>query len=345
MSRREIALEKISRYRGELMGAAMLFIVFFHVGLPRTDMFFGLRRMGNVGVDMFLFLSGMGLWFSWMKNSQSLPSDSHPSFISFYKRRFLRIYPAWLLVASVFYISKYLEGPRYSANIVDLIGDITLNWDFWLHDELTFWYIPATMMLYIFAPFYMELVRRHPVFRWLPVAMVMWCVIVQYVLPIHQAVGHIEIFWSRVPIFFIGVNMGEWIRQKKTIDGSAIWLILWLFVMSLAACIYLEQMRHGKFPLFLERMLYIPMTVSGLLLLCELFSLVPQWVRRSLTFVGTISLEMYLLHVQFVLLYIEKWGWSYWPKVLVCLALSLPLAWVLHKMIEFLIKPIEKRMK
>lgn len=248
MSRREIALEKISRYRGELMGAAMLFIVFFHVGLPRTDMFFGLRRMGNVGVDMFLFLSGMGLWFSWMKNSQSLPSGSHPSFISFYKRRFLRIYPAWLLVASVFYISKYLEGPRYSANIVDLIGDITLNWDFWLHDELTFWYIPATMMLYIFAPFYMELVRRHPVFRWLPVAMVMWCVIVQYVLPIHQAVGHIEIFWSRVPIFFIGVNMGEWIRQKKTIDGSAIWLILWLFVMSLAACIYLEQMRHGKFP-------------------------------------------------------------------------------------------------
>lgn len=345
MGRREIALEKMSRYRGELMGAAMLFIVLFHVGLPRADMFFGLRRMGNVGVDMFLFLSGMGLWFSWMKNSQSLSPGSHPSILSFYKRRFLRIYPAWLLVASVFYISKYVEGARYSANIVDLIGDITLNWDFWLHDELTFWYIPATMMLYIFAPFYMELVRRHPVFRWLPVAMVMWCVIVQYVLPVHQAVGHIEIFWSRVPIFFIGINLGEWIRQKKTVDGSAIWLILLLFVMSLAACIYLEQMRHGKFPLFIERMLYIPLTVTGLLLLCELFSYVPKWVSKSLTFVGTISLEMYLLHVQFVLVYIEKWGWSYWSKVLVCLALSLPLAWVLHKMIEFLIKPIEKKIK
>ena len=26
-----------------------------HVALPREDAFFGLRRMGNVGVDMFLF--------------------------------------------------------------------------------------------------------------------------------------------------------------------------------------------------------------------------------------------------------------------------------------------------
>ena len=80
MKIKDIELANISRFRGELMGAAMLFIILFHVALPREDAFFGLRRMGNVGVDMFLFLSGIGLWFSWTKN----PSAKH-----FFIRRYL----------------------------------------------------------------------------------------------------------------------------------------------------------------------------------------------------------------------------------------------------------------
>lgn len=56
MKRKGIELADISRFRGELMGLAILFVMLFHVGLPRTDMFFGLHRIGNIGVDMF-FLS------------------------------------------------------------------------------------------------------------------------------------------------------------------------------------------------------------------------------------------------------------------------------------------------
>ena len=141
MKIKDIELANISRFRGELMGAAMLFIILFHVALPREDAFFGLRRMGNVGVDMFLFLSGIGLWFSWMKN----PSAKH-----FFIRRYLRIYPTWLIIACLFYIPSFQGGSTW--NWINLFGEITINWGFWLHDELNFWYIPATMMLYLFAP-------------------------------------------------------------------------------------------------------------------------------------------------------------------------------------------------
>ena len=125
MKIKDIELANISRYRGELMGAAMLFVILFHVGLPREDTFFGLRRMGNIGVDIFLFLSGMGLWFSWTK---------HPSLSHFFTRRFLRIYPTWLLLASLYYIPDYLElsfvqHSGHSVSIIDLIGDISINWD------------------------------------------------------------------------------------------------------------------------------------------------------------------------------------------------------------------------
>jgi peptidoglycan/LPS O-acetylase OafA/YrhL len=333
MKIKDIELTNISRYRGELMGAAMLFIILFHVSLPRSDMFFGLRRMGNIGVDMFFFLSGIGLWFSWMKK----PSIKH-----FFTRRFLRIYPAWLIIATLFYLPDYLGPQKFSSSLLDLIGDITVNWDFWIQDELTFWYIPAIMMLYLFAPFYMQLIHKHPIYRWLPVAMIMWCILVQYVTPIHDAVGHLEIFWSRVPIFFIGINCGEDVRQKKALDGTSIWMIILMFVMALASSIFLEQQLHGQFPIYLERMLYIPLTVTSILLLNRVFRRTPKWFNRAFKFVGALSLEAYLIHSHFVLVHLEPLHWTYWQTFFVCVAITLPLAWILHKAIEITLKRIEK---
>ena len=315
----DIELANISRFRGALMGIAMLIIILFHVDLARSDMFFGLRRMGNLGVDMFLFLSGIGLWFSWMKT---------PRYKHFYVRRLIRIYPAWLIIACLYYIPRI--HVHDAASLLHLLGEIGFNIDFWLHDELAFWYIPAIMMLYIFAPPYMQLIRRHPVYRWLPVVMIMWCIRVQCGTPSHHAVGHIEIFWSRVPIFFIGINMGEMVRQKRTIDGQGIWMLIIMFVMTFASCFFLEQVRHGQFPLFVERMLYIPLTITFILLCNRVLRRMPQWINRSLAFVGSLSLECYLIHLHFVLDYLPK-SWSYWLTFLVCVVITLPLAWVLSK--------------
>ena len=340
MKIKDIELANISRYRSELMGAAMLFVILFHVGLPREDIFFGLRGMGNIGVDIFLFLSGMGLWFSWTR---------YPSLHRFYLRRFLRIYPAWLLMASLYYIPDYLSAgfaghSGHSTSLIDLIGDITVNWDFWLHDELTFWYIPAILFLYAVSPFYMSLVIRHPIYRWLPVAMIMWCILVQYVTPVHEAVGHLEIFWSRVPIFFIGINMAAAVKRKETMDGASIWMIGLMFVMALASSIFLEQVKHGQFPLFLERMLYIPLTVTAILL-NRIFRRLPDTVNKVFRLVGTLSLEAYLIHDHFVLEYVERNGWSYWPTFLVTTLVTIFLAWMLHALLERFITPIENRMK
>lgn len=341
MKIKDIELANISRYRGELMGTAMLFVILFHVGLPREDAFFGLRRMGNIGVDIFLFLSGMGLWFSWTKQ---------PSFRHFYLRRFLRIIPAWILIASLYYIPDYLNleitGHRgHSTNFIDLIGDITINWDFWLHDELTFWYIPAIMFLYLVSPLYMSLIIKHPIYRWLPVMMIMWCILVQYVTPIHEAVGHLEIFWSRIPIFFIGINIAAAVKRKETMDGASIWMIGLMFIMALAASIFLEQEKHGQFPLFLERMLYIPLTVTTILLLNRVFRRTPAAVNKAFKLVGALSLEAYLIHDHFVLEYIERNNWTYWPTFLVTTAITLVLAWLLHTALERTIIPLEKKIK
>ena len=319
-----IELANISRFRAEQMGAAMLFVILFHVALDRGDPFYGLRRCGNVGVDIFLFLSGVGLWFSWMKT---------PDVLRFYRRRLLRIVPTWIVVATAFYLPDYLGARRFSRSLVDLIGDITINWDFWLHDELTFWYVPAIMALYLVAPWYMRLIQSRPVYRWLPLLMVIWCVMVQWVLPIHHAVGHIEIFWSRVPIFFIGINFGEMVRTRRQLSSDAVWLLLVTFLMTFGTCLYLEQVRHGQFPLFVERMLYIPFTVCTVLVMNRIFRRTPQWVNRLFRFVGALSLEAYLIHIHFVLVYVQPYHLGYWLTFLVTVAITLPIAWLLQRLI------------
>ena len=323
----DIELGNISRFRAEQMGAAMLFVILFHVALDRGDPFYGLRRCGNVGVDIFLFLSGVGLWFSWVKT---------PDVLRFYRRRLLRIVPTWIVVATAFYMPDYLGARRFSRSLVDLRGDITINWDFWLHDELTFWYVPAIMALYLVAPWYMRLVQSRPVYRWLPLLMVIWCVMVQWVLPIHHAVGHIEIFWSRVPIFFIGINFGEMVRMRRQLPGEAVWLLLITFLMTFGTCLYLEQVRHGHFPLFVERMLYIPFTVCTVLVMNRIFRRMPQWVNSSFRFVGALSLEAYLIHIHFVLVYVQPYHLGYWLTFLVTVAITLPIAWLLQRLIGLL---------
>ncbi len=316
----------------------MLFVILFHVALPRNDMFFGLRRMGNIGVDMFLFLSGIGLWFSWSKLKIDSVAVFRKEYLRFYARRLKRIYPVWLIIACLYYIPRF-DGIDWT----DLFGDILINWDFWKRDELTFWYIPATMMLYLFAPPYMELTRRHPIYRWMVLVMVMWCILVQWVSPIHQAVGHIEIFWSRVPIFFLGINMGEMVRRQDRLDGQGIWMVWIMFGMALWSSIWLEQVKHGLFPLFVERMLYIPLTVTTIILLNRVFRRMPQWFNRIMAWCGALSLEAYLIHIQFVLRPIEQYHLGYWRTFLLTVAITMPLAWLLNTSVSLIEKKCKRK--
>ena len=59
-------LSEISEYRTELMGFSAILILICHsvayIEMPRILHY--VLSLGNIGVDLFLFLSGMGMWFS-----------------------------------------------------------------------------------------------------------------------------------------------------------------------------------------------------------------------------------------------------------------------------------------
>lgn len=88
----KFSLFDFSKYRTELMGLAIVMVVFHHLTLRTSAGLLGkgymfLRVTGAMGVDIFLFLSGLGLFYSFRKN---------PDIKAFYKKRLIRIIPTYV---------------------------------------------------------------------------------------------------------------------------------------------------------------------------------------------------------------------------------------------------------
>lgn len=98
-----IDLKTISKNRTTIMGMAMLLVMFFHssIELSGCSVLAALKDMGDVGVDIFLMMSGFGIYCS-LKKDDNLHR--------FYKKRLLRILPAYLLINGVWYAVFNIRG-------------------------------------------------------------------------------------------------------------------------------------------------------------------------------------------------------------------------------------------
>ena len=80
----------ISKYRSQLMGIAIVLVALFHSNIVRANNVLDyLCFSGDIGVDMFFFLSGFGMFYAYLKK---------PTVQGFYWKRLVRIVPVWFLV-------------------------------------------------------------------------------------------------------------------------------------------------------------------------------------------------------------------------------------------------------
>lgn len=60
----------LSKYRTELMGIAILWVMFFHLSIDINNRILNLiKTIGYGGVDIFLMISGLGLYYAYKKNN------------------------------------------------------------------------------------------------------------------------------------------------------------------------------------------------------------------------------------------------------------------------------------
>lgn len=243
--------ELVSRMldRQFLMGCAIIFIWLYHM---RCTCHVGniVFAPGFIGVDFFFFLSGYGLCYSWQKNDTG----------TFYKNRFKRVYPLFLILAVSYTAMSYFYGKNPS--LWDWFCNMTAISYFGVGGSTISWYLTAQIVFYIVFPVLFRLIVR---WKYIPF-------LVSLVLSL-LAVSIIDMHWrydcfvSRVPIFMAGILFYQYrdkVSDKDALRLSAVSLglggvILLLGIPSffylvstfaiplMLCCIHLEKRLHQRF--------------------------------------------------------------------------------------------------
>lgn len=280
----------LSRYRPELMGVAMLWVMCFHA----VDLELGveglnfIRSAGFGGVDIFVLLSAMGL-------VMSLEREERP-YGKFMSRRAWRILPAYFAVMLPYTVFLHLwEGAPWSSV---LWNSLLLN--YWVRCPGSFnWYVSGAMLFYAMTPaFYRHFrcaeKRERRVVLWIFLGLVACQILMQ------DGYWYYMDFFYRLPVFFLGLLLGLYAARGRTLGKKdVLFWVLALLLGGMYLILALKQRSGESFPLeFPLCHLFLFTTVPMCLMLCVLFErLGLVWLRRGLGKVGQCSLEIYLLNV------------------------------------------------
>ena len=151
--------EWISTHRQTIMGFSILYIMFFHSSFPLGEIrvLRIIKSFGNLGVDIFLCLSGIGIYYS-LYNAEKVrkSKDKYFLFFDFYKKRLIRILPATVICLLPWYLYLY-HGQKINPAI--FILNIT-SISYWFDGVNRGWYVALTILLYLIYPLVYLLIRK-----------------------------------------------------------------------------------------------------------------------------------------------------------------------------------------
>ncbi len=278
----------ISTYRTQLMGLAILWVMLYHstVSFSSVPVLGTLQAYGYGGVDIFLLVSGLGLYYATRTNTRTA---------LFYQRRLQRILPTYLPVVLIFCLLYWGMGEMPFTDV--LLNLTTLS--FWLGRDSRFdWYVPALLVLYLLTPLFMHFFRGQR--KLVTVAAASLIGLVVSVVLSGTPFAYLLIFTIRIPIFFVGVWVGYLIDKKQAV--SRINGILYLGMLLSGVGMLAASQKYMSEYVWSYGLWWYPFILITLPL-CLLTAGGLHWVAERkrtrypfLTFCGTHSLEIYLIH-------------------------------------------------
>ena len=316
----------ISDVRGELFGFSIITIILFHYFENLEAAGFGGAAsvitkiynlaLGSSGVEIFLFLSGMGLFYS-------LSGD--PRLSEFYRKRLTRILPAYLVLGGAGWLILDILL-RKTGWLRFLLDFSTLS--FWTEGERMVWYISLILILYLIFPLLYRMVaipdrRLAGALTVALTAAVMAGCLALYGCSF-AVYDRIEIALWRVVPFILGAWYGRKARSGQSFSAEAVILCGMGVTGILLAAVtkWRSDFLWGVFSLRLGTLFYpfaVMFAVAAVLSKCG--------GSRFLRFVGSISLELYLSHVIIRAILNEVGMKTCYPQYyLLCIALSVALS-------------------
>ncbi len=320
----------LSKYRTELMGIAILWVMLFHsfdldMGHPILEW---VRAAGFGGVDIFILLSSMGLAMSLSRREQS--------YSQFMARRAGRVLPAYYLVMVPYTVFLILtRGAPWSA----LIWNASLLY-YWMRNVGAFnWYVAGSMSFYAVTPACFRRLRRsrhREAFTGLAILLGL----------LAGRVLMVDGFWYamdvafRIPIFFLGLLMGFYVLEDRRLGFRD--CLFWCAWLGIGAAYLLLRGRGPYADYHPLCYLFLFTTVPMCLAAGWCFHRLPLgWLRRFFRLLGAHSLEIYLLNVSLfseteLLRRFASFGPSNRLYYLLSYAANIALALLLHQIVGVL---------
>ena len=303
--------QRISRYKSQLMGMAVMVVVYGHLLYYHSwlknyeDLNFTIwYTLGSV--EMFMFVSGFGIYHSLKKNRDSF---------TFYRRRLSRLLPSFLPVMIAWCAAGMLMR---DMTVGQALGNLTgLGW--WFQQEQQFnWYVPAILVLYLLSPLFFDCIERLGKKSVLVFPALFIVIMAGWGSNLLMAV-------TRFPTYFLGMYFGARFYEGKKPTRRQVWV--WTVVALIAMAIVPYFFLIGRRYLWNYGMYWIlfffstPATAFGLTKIMEWQekNALGRKVNGVWNFLGTRSFEIYLCHLAFyeLCLALKVQGWRKWILIAV----------------------------
>ena len=329
MSTKTFNLGLISKYRAELMGIATILIIICHMpahGVVMPSVVKSIVVHGGSGCDIFLFLSGLGMYRS-LNNDRSI----RVGYLKWLLKRFSRIFIPYLIIVFPFYIKEAINNHWSLWLFLVRIS----SFSFWI-DGKGLWFVALILVLYLITPILDVLVSKK--MRWLIFVLAILAWGVGSLPELQGPASHIQFGVCRMPGYLLGFAIAKEILCEKTINFYLLSLPL---LCCLIVCAILNKATNFQISYF---------WLEGLVLLL-LFTLLLERFCSSckttniLTFLGSISLESYCTNIMLLPCFhlfpwelcginINPGNWTYY---LVGTASCLTVSFIINKLSKWII--------
>lgn len=330
--------------RKAIMGIAILLVVLLHSDLALPSILHFARRLGYIQVDTFMMLSGYGLYCSLEKGG---------TISSFLKKRFIRVYPTYFLLALAFLVYKSFS---ISIPLFEIVGVIT-GLSYWAGRSLAFsWFGQSIMLFYFAAPVLYEVIKGKSISvkKCLIVLACSYLVVIPFITD-----GRLMLPIARIPSFVMGMLLADYHRRHGEVSKKGLSSLIVMMIVSfagLAFCrVYLVSALERIFQrTYLLIYLWSPFIVPGLLILFSKLTdfFYKSWIGSKvigcIEHIGDATFEIYLVQSLLYMILREQAA-SRIPTV----TLGVNLFWIFMGTISilmgmglqrYLIQPVQKKL-
>ncbi len=254
----------------------------------------------NIGLDLFFFLSGMLLVINILnRNYENL------SWLNWYKRRVMRIFPAyWLVLSVIIFLEFLIFGNIYElcAILINFSGFQALYIDNpnFILIHFIYWYITVILSCYIIFPLLFITLRKN--FKGsILIGVILFAlffyfndnfeIIIKFlstITTIQQ--GTIKFYFYKYFVFFFGMVFGYWIGENNMENLEKMYELKIGITLSILITITFLMIIEGYSRWFFPFITFI--FIPFLLFIFNKFFK----ANKFLTFFGKKSYEIYLVH-------------------------------------------------